>query len=169
MPLHTQGNEAASAVQEGESASTQPQSPPGLSGVWLHWCDLHCAPTSPCTAARQAATLLGFLFAALRPTLAQNSFPFMGLGMVEIRACNDFNFSCSFFFFNFNFLKHTFYLARFCSGWVTARGMTYKQQKSQIALAKGGESCFSQNRHLINLKYISSVCTSICPIKYCIL
>lgn len=50
------------------------------------------------TAARQAATQLGFLFGALRPTLAQNSFPFMGLGMVEIRACSDFDF---FFFLNF--------------------------------------------------------------------
>lgn len=56
----------------------------------------------------------------------------MGLGMVEIRACSDFD-----FFFFLTFFKHTFYLARFSPDWVTARGMTYKQQKSQIALAKG--------------------------------
>lgn len=136
-------------------------------GVWLHCCDLHFAPTSPYTAARQAETQLGFLFGALRPTLAQNSFPFMGFRMVEIRACSDLDF---FFYF---FFKHTFYLARFSSGWVTARER-HDLQTTKItdSIGQGGrkrKGCFSQNRHLVNLKYISSVCTSICPIKYCIL
>lgn len=76
--------------------------------------------------------------------------------MVEIRACCDFDFSFSFFFFNFlflfyfNFFKHTFYLARFSSGWVTARGMTYKQQKSQIALAKGEKKKQFQPKQTFN-------------------
>lgn len=91
-----------------------PTAPPWLARGLEHWHRSHGAPTSPYTAARQAATQLGFLFSALRPTLAQNSFPFMGLRMVEIRACSD---SGLFFLFFFTFLSTPLFgQVQFCLG-----------------------------------------------------